>query len=335
VSGTPLIETDLRVVRERRDLSLDHIQQATRIPLDVLRRFESGLLVGDPTYNDVYLKAFLRSYAKAVGVPQTDILAAYDAQRAGRYRGELHPDYVAPKAPAPRAEPAPGPVEEQAAPAEASEILDAPEPASPAVQALAVPPIPVPPTPSKPLPSARVGRRPSPGARRSFDRNWGTILGLFALVAAALGVAVWALVFRTPAAEEEAADPAALASVADSAAAASAGPQFALPIRLTVTAIGDGLQSFRVSQNDDRAPYWVEPGVSATFEADSSVVLWGEGEGFAFQDAVVEWQGLRWTPRDGAAVTINAATAQRLLDSLAALPPVAAPQPAPAAPAAQ
>ena len=64
-SGT--FEADLRATREARGLSLDDIQQQTRIPVDVLRRFEAGDLVGDPTFNQVYLKAFLQSYAKAVG----------------------------------------------------------------------------------------------------------------------------------------------------------------------------------------------------------------------------------------------------------------------------
>ncbi len=101
MSTTPSFEDDLRAAREARGLSLPEIQDQTRIPVDVLRRFESGELVRDPTYNEVYLKAFLQSYSKAVGISPSKTVAAFAEQKGGRYNGSLHPDFDPAKAPPP------------------------------------------------------------------------------------------------------------------------------------------------------------------------------------------------------------------------------------------
>jgi hypothetical protein len=332
----PAFEDDLRLAREGRSRTLAQIQQETRIPVDVLKRFEDGHLVGDATYNEVYLRAFLRSYARAVGVPQADVLAAYDRSREGAYRGELHPDFdpAAAPPPAPRVQPAaldgaaaePDPVAPPPRRAPPPALAPTPVAASP-VEALRAgpavnhPPIVVP---------TRVARPGVKGARRSYDKNWTSILLLFGVVVAALAAALYVLVFRDDEAPAEAlATASGVAAEVDSAAvgagAAGGGPQLQLPIRATVTAAGDGLQSFSVTADGERAPYWINAGQSRPFTADSALVLGGEGAGAYFSDATVELQGIRWTPVDGRPVTISRATGQRLLDSLSAAGGGAAP----------
>ena len=339
-------ETDLRLVRESRSQTLEQIQQETRIPVDVLRRFEDGALAADPTFNRVYLVALLRTYARAVGLPQADVVAAHERARNGTYRGELHPDYDGPPpepAPAPLAPTPLAPAEDAGVPPRASP--DAPphagapsRPPAPAATPVTAPARPTgsppdaaalspvetlragaPPAPAAAPGAARVARPAVPGARRSYDKNWGAILGLSAAVVAALALAVYVLMFRD--APEPATD-AALAARIDSAAVGAGvggrGRRFQTPISVAVTASGDGLQSFRVSLDGDRAPRWIATGETETFAADSSLILWGEGTSGAFSDAVVELQGVRWTPPDGRPVTISRATGQRLLDSLAA-----------------
>ncbi len=363
VSG---FETDLRLTREARTRTLEQIQQETRIPIHVLKRFEEGDLVTDQTFNRIYLIAFLRSYGRAIGLPQADVVAAYERSVAGTYRGELHPDYDGP----PPAPVAPPPSEPSA------EAPDAPAPALPANAPRRTPKAPTPPqpelrvdpkpeadsaaadTPSAPVspvealraapvvstsaPAAaamRVARPSVPGSRRSYDKNWGAILSLFAVVIVAIAVAVYFLFFRTPdaASTDDLADSAGVATQIDSAGvgagAASGGRQLQLPIEVRVTAQNNGLQSFRVSEDaDGRRPYWLNVGESQTFTADSALVFSGEGSTAAFSDATLEWQGLRWTPADGQQVAITAATGQRMLDSLSAAlgtATPAAPTPAP------
>ena len=320
-------ETDLRLVREARSQTLEQIQQETRIPVDVLRRFEDGALAADPTFNRVYLVALLRTYARAVGLPQADVVAAHERARNGTYRGELHPGYDGPPpepAPAPLAPTPLAPAEDAGVPPRASP--DAPPPAgapsrppAPAATPVTAPARPTgsppdaaalspvetlragaPPAPAAAPGAARVARPAVPGARRSYDKNWGAILGLSAAVVAALALA------------------ARIDSGAVDTGVGGRGRRFQTPISVAVTASGDGLQSFRVSLDGDRAPRWIATGETETFAADSSLILWGEGTSGAFSDAVVELQGVRWTPPDGRPVTISRATGQRLLDSLAA-----------------
>src|SRR5690606_24907485 len=61
-------EADLRAEREAAGVSIEQIQHETRIPADVIQRFEAGKLMNDPAFNEVYLKAFLRAYAGAIGL---------------------------------------------------------------------------------------------------------------------------------------------------------------------------------------------------------------------------------------------------------------------------
>ena len=325
-------EADLRAVREARGLSLDDIQRETRIPVDVLRRFEEADLVGDPTYNPVYLKAFLQSYARAVGVPQGEVLAAYEAHERGSYRGELHPDADAAPAPPPAAS---GPAEPDVAPVGAPVGAAPTEPgAAPAVEALANTPAEPETTRSEPAPpaQARVSRPSVPTARRSFDKNWGTIIGIGVALTLAIAAAVWFLVFAGDDAPEDdgveavAVGGAAIDSAGVGAGAAGGGPQLQIPLVVTVTAAGDGLQDFRVTEGaGDRRPYWIDVGDSETFESDSLLVLWGEGAEGLGPDATLEFQGQRFTPSSGSVLRITPATGQRLLDSLAGVtPPVPA-----------
>ncbi|MGB3541915.1 helix-turn-helix domain-containing protein [Rubrivirga sp.] len=345
MSSTSSFEADLKAAREARGLSLPEIQDQTRIPVDVLTRFEAGDLVRDPTFNEVYLKAFLRSYAKAVGVSPSKAVTAFADQKAGRYAGSLHPDFDPASAPAPSTPKAP-PREPRAVQEPTAPTTTAAASKAPAVDALSRTPDPTarprPTEAPRTLAEARVNRPAVPTAKHSFDKNWGAILGLFGLLVVGLAAAMYFLVFAGDDVEDVAEDTDVIAvgegpDVAiDSSGigtGAVAGPRFQRPISVTVTAGADGLQWFRVTQDDgERTPYWIDGGTSQTFEADSSVVLWGEGNqgdtAYAFDEATVELQGQRFTPTSGRALDINAATGQALLDSLASAPSSPAPAPA-------
>ncbi|MDX1420813.1 MAG: helix-turn-helix transcriptional regulator [Rubricoccaceae bacterium] len=351
---TPSLEADLRAAREAAGVSVDEIQQETRIPADVVQRFEAGKLLNDPAFNDVYIKAFLRAYARAVGLSPGDVSEAYSATRAGTYRGLG----VAPQAPAAvSAEDAGAP---DLAPEEGAEAVrespglpedDAPEPTpeeteapppkppaategtAPAVAALAQAPEPEPkPRPAAPPPEpsarSRVGMPAARSAGRSLDRSWGTIIGATVVVVLVVAGVLW-LLLRDPAPEPASvsgveadtvgAEGAPPADTLDASPPAPAeGPPLALPIRVTVLAGGDGLQAFRTTEIPDaRRPYWVEPGNELTFESDEGVILWGEGaEGMDPSEVTIRWQGFEWAPQPGEVLRITPANGQRLLDSL-------------------
>jgi hypothetical protein len=74
----------LRRAREDRALSLGEISSSTKVPRSALALIEAGELTGLPA--DVFVRGFIRSYARAVGVSELQPLAQYD--RALRARSE-------------------------------------------------------------------------------------------------------------------------------------------------------------------------------------------------------------------------------------------------------
>ena len=62
----------LRQAREQRGQSLDALAAATRIPSPVLESLESDAFGELPA--DVYLRGFVRSYSRAVGLPEAEPL---------------------------------------------------------------------------------------------------------------------------------------------------------------------------------------------------------------------------------------------------------------------
>jgi cytoskeletal protein RodZ len=74
----------LRRAREQRSLTIGEIALTTKVPRSSLELIESGALDGLPA--DVFVRGFIRSYARAVGVSETQPLAKYD--RALRAKSE-------------------------------------------------------------------------------------------------------------------------------------------------------------------------------------------------------------------------------------------------------
>ena len=71
--------TSLRRAREDRALTLGDVAITTRVPRSSLELIESGDLVGLPA--DVFVRGFIRSYARAVGVDEVASVAGYDRAR--------------------------------------------------------------------------------------------------------------------------------------------------------------------------------------------------------------------------------------------------------------
>ncbi|MFN7697959.1 MAG: helix-turn-helix domain-containing protein [Deltaproteobacteria bacterium] len=66
----------LRTERELRQLSLEELSQATRIPLRSLQLLEDDRLDGLP--GEVFVRGFVKSYARAVGLGVEDALRRYE-----------------------------------------------------------------------------------------------------------------------------------------------------------------------------------------------------------------------------------------------------------------
>jgi cytoskeletal protein RodZ len=78
--------SSLRRGREDRALTLGDVALSTRVPRASLELIEAGDLAGLPA--DVFVRGFIRSYARAVGVDEVAPLAGYDRARRARAEAE-------------------------------------------------------------------------------------------------------------------------------------------------------------------------------------------------------------------------------------------------------
>jgi len=76
----------LRRARQNRALTLGEISSSTKVPRSALELIEDGRLDGLPA--DVFVRGFIRSYARAVGVSELGPLAAFDKALRARFDAE-------------------------------------------------------------------------------------------------------------------------------------------------------------------------------------------------------------------------------------------------------
>ena len=75
----PTVGQYLRELREQRKMSVEEVSRATRVPMASVERIETDRF--DELPGEVFVRGFLKSYARAVGVPADDVLARYTASR--------------------------------------------------------------------------------------------------------------------------------------------------------------------------------------------------------------------------------------------------------------
>lgn len=69
----------LKRTREARAMSVEEISRATRIPVPSIERIEADHF--DDLPGEVFVRGFLKAYAKAVALPVEGVLARYTASR--------------------------------------------------------------------------------------------------------------------------------------------------------------------------------------------------------------------------------------------------------------
>ncbi|MGM0506767.1 MAG: helix-turn-helix domain-containing protein [Bacteroidota bacterium] len=83
------IGQDLSRIRHYQKLTLQDLHKRTRISLDILEKLEAGLLFEEPVENEVYVRSYIRTYARALGIPEDLVTTALDEQKKGAYDGSL------------------------------------------------------------------------------------------------------------------------------------------------------------------------------------------------------------------------------------------------------
>jgi len=69
----------LRALREAKRMSLAEVSRTTRVPVPSIERIEADRF--DELPGEVFVRGFLRAYARALEVPVDDVLARYTASR--------------------------------------------------------------------------------------------------------------------------------------------------------------------------------------------------------------------------------------------------------------
>jgi len=80
---------DISKIRKEKNLTIEQIQEETRIPLHILQTIEKGSLFEDIDENKTYIRSYVRSYAKALGIQNERIITCLNKAEAGLYNGEL------------------------------------------------------------------------------------------------------------------------------------------------------------------------------------------------------------------------------------------------------
>ena len=310
------MEFDLRDIREAYHVPLETVEKETRMPPDILRRFEAGKLVGDDHYNEVYLKNLLKSYSEALGISHQEVVSAFEATKSGGYDGSLRRLYLEGEAP------------------DIETAITGKGPA-PAVAALAgkpskprAEPEPELMRPNEHFPKKRVqSAKAAASTAKPIEKSWGLIIAGTVVGVVAIGAILWYLFRGTEPEPEPVERPVAVdtTTATDTASVAAAqpqsdippAPQFTTPIVVTVVATDEPLEDFKMQVDDDaRRPYWLNPGTEQTFEGSQQVIVWGEGGEGNYDNAKLRLQGLEWSPREGQIYRINQQRGQALLDSL-------------------
>jgi len=85
---------DLRRIREDRSVSLAAIQEETQVHASHLKSFEEGVLHEESRMNGVYLKAFVRAYAEAIGLPAEPVMNHLKSALSGTYDDKLAASFL-------------------------------------------------------------------------------------------------------------------------------------------------------------------------------------------------------------------------------------------------
>lgn len=80
---------DLSAIRDKQGLTIEELHEITRVPHHILRTIEDDSIFKDIQQNTTYIRSYVRSYAKALGVSEPVIVRALDDVENGTYDGNL------------------------------------------------------------------------------------------------------------------------------------------------------------------------------------------------------------------------------------------------------
>ncbi|MGD8426769.1 MAG: helix-turn-helix domain-containing protein [Balneolaceae bacterium] len=85
---------DLASIRKEKNLTIDDIHEATKIPKNLIEAIENGSIFSDYEENKTYIRSYVRSYAKVLSIDERDIIFALNKQDKGAYAGSLRKESI-------------------------------------------------------------------------------------------------------------------------------------------------------------------------------------------------------------------------------------------------
>lgn len=81
--------SDLAAIRKDKGLSLEDVQEITRLAPGVLKSIESNAIFEDIGTYTTYKRSYVRSYAKALKIDESEIVEALNQVESGTYQGKV------------------------------------------------------------------------------------------------------------------------------------------------------------------------------------------------------------------------------------------------------
>jgi len=85
---------DMRLIREDRGISIDALHKETRISRTLIESFEEGGLYDHSTFNEVYLRSFVRAYAEVIDISPDEAVEGLEGALEGNYEEALAEQYL-------------------------------------------------------------------------------------------------------------------------------------------------------------------------------------------------------------------------------------------------
>lgn len=80
---------DLATIRKQKEVTLEEINDTTKIPVHILEAIENDSIFTDFDENKTYIRGYVRSYGKALKIDEPSIIEALDQFEIGTYSGGL------------------------------------------------------------------------------------------------------------------------------------------------------------------------------------------------------------------------------------------------------
>lgn len=82
------------MIREAKGIEIDTVHERTRVPVEILSKFERRGFPDRKRFNSVYRRSLVAAYARAIDINPDDVLRSAEETEIGRYRGRLAREYL-------------------------------------------------------------------------------------------------------------------------------------------------------------------------------------------------------------------------------------------------